>query len=228
MPTAVITGASRGIGLEFVRQYLDDGWTVHAGARSPDRAEGLKQLACDRLHVHRLDLRDRGQIADAGKALNGVTVDLLVNNAGLWIGDDEAMGRFTDEAWIEQFEVHVFGVMAMTETLVENLAASGNPVIVNISSGNGSFGWEAKATDYPYNSTKAALNMLTKGLALDLAGRGITVLAFTSGFVATDMTDHASDLKPPESVGGMRAMIAEAGPAESGGFRRYNREAMPW
>ncbi|MBN34890.1 MAG: short-chain dehydrogenase [Rhodospirillaceae bacterium] len=228
MPTVVVTGASRGIGLEFVRQYLEDGWTVHAGARDLAGSGMLKALACDRLHVHALDLRNRDQIAALGQLLSGQPVDVLINNAGLWFGDDEAMGRCSDDAWIEEFEVHVFAVMAMTEALVENISASENRLIVNISSGNGSFGWEAKATDYPYNSTKAALNMLTWGLSLDLADRGISVLAFTPGFVATDMTDHASDLKPSESVAGMREMIAEAGLEQSGSFRRYNREAMPW
>ena len=228
MPTAVVTGASRGIGLEFVRQYLEDGWTVHAGARSPDAATGLADLACDRLSVHRLDVSDHEQIAALGRSLEGTPVDVLVNNAGMWIDEDETLGRFTDAAWMEQFEVHLFGVMAMCEALIESIAASQQRRIVNISSGNGSFGWEKTFGEYPYNTTKAALNMLTMGLAHDLADRGVTVMCFTPGFVATDMTDHASDLKPLESVGGMRALVAGLDTDRSGIFLRYNGEAMPW
>ena len=228
MPTAVITGASRGIGLEFARQYLADGWLVHAGARNPESARGLAALACRRLVIHRLDVTSVEDTRALASALDTSPVDLLINNAGIWHGDAELYGRISDDVWMEEFRVHVFGVMAMCEVLVSNIAASEQRTIVNISSGNGSFGWQGKSPDYPYNSTKAALNMLARGLAVDLAPKGIIVLNLSPGFVATDMTDHASDLKPCTSVAGMRRIIAGLDASQSGTFRRYNGEAMPW
>jgi NAD(P)-dependent dehydrogenase (short-subunit alcohol dehydrogenase family) len=228
MPTTLVTGASRGIGLEFVRQYLAEGWTVHAGARNPAGATQLAALACDRLAIHRLDVADRGQVAALGAALKGRPVDLLVNNAGMWIGEDEQYGRFSDEQWMEQFRVHVFGTMAMCEAFVENVAASAQKRIVQISSGNGSMGGRINVGDYPYNTTKAALNMITKSMALDLAPRGIVAVCFTPGYVATDMSGPDADLTPQESVSAMRALIAGLGPAQSGTFLRYNGKTVPW
>jgi NAD(P)-dependent dehydrogenase (short-subunit alcohol dehydrogenase family) len=228
MPTTVITGASRGIGLEFVRQYLAEGWTVHAGARDPGTADKLAALSCANLHVHKLDVTDHKDIAALAGTLDGTPVDLLINNAGMWLGEDEWYGRFTDEAWMEEFRVHLFGTMAMCDALRDNVAASDRKLIVNNSSGNGSLGWDANVGDYPYNTSKAALNMLTKGLALDLADRNITVMAFTPGFVATDMSGPDADLTPQESIAGMKSVIAGLGPAQSGTFLRYNGETVPW
>ncbi len=228
MPTAVITGASRGIGLEFARQLLGDGWHVHAGARRPEAAGGLAALATDRLVVHRLDVAERCHIRTLASSLAGEPVDLLVNNAGIWHGKAELHRRFDDGMWMEEFRVHVFAVMAMSEALVDNVAASRRRTIANISSGNGSFAWPGTSPDYPYNSTKAALNMLARGLAVDLAPKGIIVVNLSPGFVATDMTDHASDLEPAASVAGMRRVIAGLDISQSGAFRRYTGETMPW
>ncbi len=228
MPTALITGASRGIGLELTRQYLADGWLVHAGARQPSHAPGLLELECPRLVVHRLDVTRAEDAASLAAALGGKPVDLLVNNAGIWFGEAELYGRFSDEAWIEQFRVHVFGVMTMVAALQDNIAASLRRTIINISSGSGSFGWQGKSPDYPYNSSKAALNMLARGLAVDLRPRGIIVVNLTPGFVATDMTGHDADLDVATSVSGMRKVIADLDNAASGTFRRYNGEAVPW
>jgi NAD(P)-dependent dehydrogenase (short-subunit alcohol dehydrogenase family) len=228
MPTAVITGASRGIGLEFVRQYLADGWTIHAGARDPEGADQLAALACEHLHVHQLDVTNHDHVAAFAKSLAGEPVDLLINNAGMWLGEFEAYGRFTNEDWMEEFRVHVLGTMAMCEALKSNVASSDQKLIINISSGNGRLGWDENGTDYPYNTSKAALNMLTKGLSVELVGEGITVVAFTPGFVATDMSGPDADLTPQESIEGMKNVIAGLDSTRIGSFLRYNGESLPW
>ncbi len=231
MPTVLITGASRGLGLEFARQYAADGWTVHGGARDPDGADVLSSLACGEggsVTVHRLDVTRHDQIADVAQALAGQSIDLLINNAGMWIGGDENLGRFTNEQWMEQFRVHVFGTMAMCEAFAAHVAASEKKLIVNISSGNGCFAWPREKGDYPYDTSKAALNLITKGLSDDLRGQGITVTCFTPGFVATDMGGPDADLQPAESIAGMRDVIAGLGLGQSGQFIRYNAEVMPW
>ena len=228
MPTAVITGASRGIGLELARQYLADGWLVHAGARQPDHSPELAELACPRLVVHRLNVTRRRDAGGLAASLDGTPVDLLINNAGIWYGDDELYGAFSDDAWMEQFRVHVFATMAMVAALRNNVAASQGRTVINISSGSGSFGWQAKSPDYPYNSSKAALNMLARGLAIDLRSQGIIVVNLSPGFVSTDMTGHKADLDAATSVAGMRQVIAGLDLAASGTFLRYNGDVMPW
>lgn len=228
MPTVLITGANRGIGFEFARQYAADGWTVHGCVRDPDTAEALRALGGGPVTVHGLDVTRHDQIANVADALGGASIDLLINNAGMWIGEDEHFGRFGNEQWMEQFRLHVFATMAMCEAFVDHVAASDRKLIVNISSGNGSFGWPRDAGDYPYDTSKAALNLITKGLSTDLRERGVTVMCFTPGDVATDMSGHDADLQPNESISGMRGVIARLGISQTGSLIRYDGEAMPW
>jgi NAD(P)-dependent dehydrogenase (short-subunit alcohol dehydrogenase family) len=228
MPTVFVTGANRGIGFEFVRQYAADGWTVHAGVRNPAASAPLRALGADRVSIHALDVDDRDQIKALAAALDGAPIDLLINNAGIWVGDDEKYGRFSDDQWMAQFSTHVFGAMAMCEALVDNVAASDLKLMANISSGNGSLGWAMGIGDYPYNTTKAALNMVGRGLAVRLKDRGITVVSLTPGNVATDMSGPNADLTPEESISGMRRVIAGLDQSQSGGFMRYNGDIAPW
>jgi NAD(P)-dependent dehydrogenase (short-subunit alcohol dehydrogenase family) len=228
MPTVFITGASRGIGFEFARQYSAAGWTVHAGARDPGNAEALKLLENTKLSIYQLDVTRHDEIAVVAETLAGTPIDLLINNAGMWIGADEAFGHFSDEQWMKQFRLHVFGSMAMCEALVDNLAMSEKKIIANISSGNGCFGIGRGAGLFPYDSSKAALNTVCKGLSCELKSRGITVVSLTPGFVATDMSGPDADLTPQESIAGMREVIAGLDLSKTGRFIRYNGVELPW
>lgn len=226
MPTVLVTGASRGLGREFCRQYAGRGWRVIATMRDPDRASPFD---CAGIERFRLDVGDRGRILELARELEGNAIDLLVNNAGLWAGDEkESFGAFSDEQWMEQLRVHVLGTMAMCEAFAPHVAASEKKVIVQISSGNGSLSREDNPSYYPYNSTKAALNMITRGMAFDLRGKGVTVVALSPGYVATDMSGPDADLRPEESVSAMCALIERLGAADSGGFRRHTGAVYPW
>ena len=228
MSAVFISGASRGIGLEFARQYSVAGWTVHAGARDPDQATALKSLMNTDLSIHKLDVTDHDEIAGVAASLAGTPIDLLINNAGMWIGDDEAFGRFSDEQWMQQFRLHVLATMAMCEAFVDNVALSEKKLIVNISSGNSCFGIDRGAGLFPYDSSKAALNTVTKGLSGELNSRGITVVSITPGFVATDMSGPDADLTPQESISGMREVISGLDLSKTGRFIRYNGVELPW
>ena len=231
MPTLFITGASRGIGLEFVRQYLMDGWIIHASARNLKKADSLMSLSClhDRLiTVHEVDVTDKKQINNVSHELRDQPIDILINNAGMWAGDKERFGQFTNANLMEQFHCHVFGTMAICEAFLEHLKAGEKKLIVNISSGNGSFGWPKSVGNYPYDTSKAALNFLTKALSNDLKDLGITVVSLTPGYVTTDMSGPNADLEPKESVNGMRSVINGLTPELTGSFFRYNGEYMPW
>ena len=226
MPTVLVTGASRGLGRELCRQYATEGWRVLATMRDPDSAAPFDR---DGIERYRLDVGERGRILELAKELEGTAIDLLVNNAGMWAGDEEeSFGRFSDALWMEELRVHVIGTMAMCEAFAPHVAASDKKQIVQISSGNGSLSREENPGNYPYNTTKAALNMITRGMAFDLRGRGITVVALSPGYVATDMSGPDADLTPEESVSAMRALIEGLGPEDSGGFRRHTGEIYPW
>ena len=224
----LITGASRGLGREFARQYASAGWTVHAGVRNLHQRSAIEELQHEQIICHQLDVAKHDQILSVTTELAQEPIDLLINNAGFWLGKDEHYGRCDDARWMEEFRVHMFGTMAMCESFVQQVAASKRKLIVNISSGNGSLTLENGIGDYPYNTSKAGLNLITKGLAADLKQRGITVVCFTPGFVATDMSGPDADLTPDESVSAMCAIIDTLGPEQTGTFLRYNGETVPW
>ena len=228
MPSVLITGASRGLGREFARQYAYAGWTVHAGVRNLHQRSAIEELQHEQIICHQLDVAKHDQILSVNTELAQEPIDLLINNAGFWLGKDEHYGRCDDARWMEEFRVHMFGTMAMCESFVQQVAASKRKLIVNISSGNGSLALENGIGDYPYNTSKAGLNLITKGLAADLKQLGITVVCFTPGFVATDMSGPDADLTPHESVSAMRAIIDTLGPEQTGTFLRYNGETVPW
>ena len=228
LPSVLITGASRGLGREFARQYASAGWTVHAGVRNLHQRSAIEELQHEQIICHQLDVAKHDQILSVNTELAQEPIDLLINNAGFWLGKDEHYGRCDDARWMEEFRVHMFGTMAMCESFVQQVAASKRKLIVNISSGNGSLALENGIGDYPYNTSKAGLNLITKGLAADLKQRGITVVCFTPGFVATDMSGPDADLTPHESVSAMCAIIDTLGPEQTGTFLRYNGETVPW
>ena len=229
MPTVLITGANRGIGFEFARQYAQDGWRVHATARDPERASALSDLAKaqgGRVVIHALDVTDDAAI----KALTAQIdepIDLLINNSGV-AGQGAAMLGATDkQAWLETFATNVIAPMHVTEALLPQLERGGRRLIVTISSRMGSS--EANlAGPYAYRSSKAAVNRVMKGLAQDLGPRGFTVVSFNPGWVRTDMAGPNAPLSPEESIGAMRHVIANLTPADNGRFINYDGAPVPW
>lgn len=226
MPTVLVTGANRGLGLEFCRSYAADGWRVHACCRHPDKAKALKAIAGDLL-VHRLDVTDGLRVAGLARELAGEPIDLLLNNAGVF-KEGQDFGRIDYDDWIEAFKINTLAPMRMAERLVEHVAASARKLIVNISSGMASIADYDGGGAYAYRSSKAALNMVVKGLAADLAPRGITVVALSPGWVQTDMGGAHAALTPAESIAKMRAIIDNLGPADSGRFLSHEGKERPW
>ena len=230
MSTVLITGASRGLGLEFARQYASDGWRVVAACRAPDRAEALARLAADESFVSivPMDVRDRASVEAARAALDGQAIDLLINNAGLMGARPQGLGQSDDASWLEVLDTNVIGPMRVVECLLENIVAGAGKMIATVSSRMGSIGANEAGGSYAYRSSKAAVNAVVKSLALDLRGRGITCIAFHPGWVRTDMGGPGAPVSAGESVAGMRRVIAGAGPADTGGFFGYDGERLPW
>ena len=226
MPTVLITGANRGIGLEFARQYAADGWRVFATCREPDAAGELRALAGE-ISLHRLDVTDAGQIAALADGLAGEAVDLLINNAGVSGRGGSDFGRIDYGIWEETLRVNALAPARVTEAFAPHLERGGGKRVVAISSRLGSVS-EMSGGHLIYGTSKAALNATIKTLAADLRGSGIVAAVLHPGWVATDMGGAGAPTSAEASVAAMRKIIASLGPSDSGRFFDYGGGEIPW
>jgi NAD(P)-dependent dehydrogenase (short-subunit alcohol dehydrogenase family) len=226
MPTLLITGAGRGLGLEFARQYAAAGWTVIGTVRTPEAGRPLAELGRN-VEVHLLDVTDRPGIAKLAAQLAGRKIDLLIANAGV-IGSREALVADADVAtWHQTFDVNVVAPTMLAQAFAPHVAASDEKRIAFISSRMGSMEATTGGATI-YRTTKAALNMAARNLSLALRDQGITVVILHPGWVRTDMGGKGAAIDPPESIAGMRKVIAAATPDKSGSFFNYDGAPLPW
>lgn len=237
--TVLVTGANRGIGFEIARQYLARGAEVLACCRAPDKAQGLLDLRprYPSLGIFKADMGDFSSLESLAYALKDKKIDLLINNAGSYgpkgIPEGKSyqtFGAVDYQIWSDILRINLQAPLRMAELFVENVAASAGKTIVMMSSELGSIAGNISAgQSYSYRSSKAALNMVTKGLALDLAGRGITVVAMAPGWVRTDMGGRdIAALSPAESVAGQISVLASLQLKDSGSFVDYRGAKLPW
>jgi NAD(P)-dependent dehydrogenase (short-subunit alcohol dehydrogenase family) len=236
MPTALITGANRGLGFEFTRQYLGDGWTVFAACRNPGESGFLTDLGHKHssLQVVEIDVSDGESVDRAADALEDTAIDVLVNNAGIF-GPDEGrnndwrqdFGHMDYASWSDVFQVNTMGPMRVSEAFVDNVAASEQKKIITISSGLGSIA-SSSGGYFAYRSSKAAVNMVMATLAAELAPLDIIVTLIDPGWCRTDMGGSAAHHDPAESVERMRTVIENLTTADSGTFRHHAGERLPW
>jgi NAD(P)-dependent dehydrogenase (short-subunit alcohol dehydrogenase family) len=233
MSTILITGANRGLGLEFARQYAADGWEVIATARKPQKSAELPELGKKGgLSWQTLDVRSGESVQALVKALGGQPIDLLVLNSAIYTREGNEIGEINFEGWRESFETNVLGAVRVAEALMENVASSERKQIVAISTGMGSLGALPTtigfAAAYQYRTSKAALNMAMLILAKDLQPRGISVVIFSPGWVRTDMGGANAALTPEQSIAGMRRVL-QGNPMElTGKFLSYDGTTWPW
>ena len=227
MPTCLVTGASRGIGLEFVKQYAADGWTVIATCRRPEQAPALAGLQGD-VRIEPLDVSDFARIEALGRRLGGLSIDILINNAGIYGPRVTRYDSVDYAAWPEVMRVNVMAPLKVTAVLAPNLAASALRIVVGISSLMGSIEDNTSGGNYIYRSSKAALHAVTRSLSIDLRSKQIIVCVLNPGWVRTDMGGSAATLDPFESVAGMRDVIARLTLRESGYFFNYDGTELPW
>jgi NAD(P)-dependent dehydrogenase (short-subunit alcohol dehydrogenase family) len=231
MPSALITGANRGIGLEFAKQYLADGWRVYATCRDPNSASELRQLADksgDKLRILALNVTDPASVKAAAAELDGQAIDLLLNNAGVGGVRGQTIGNIDYEAWAKVLDANTMGPMRVSEAFVDHVARSKRKLIVTLTSGMGSIADNTSGGSVPYRSSKAAVNMVMRSLAIDLAPRGITCVVVNPGWVRTDMGGPHATQTTTESVTMLRRLIETLGPAESGKFFNYNGREYAW
>jgi NAD(P)-dependent dehydrogenase (short-subunit alcohol dehydrogenase family) len=237
MATVLVTGASRGLGLEFTRQYLQDDWQVLAACRRPTpELEALTEAYGGRLEVLPLDLADDASIAALGERLAGRAIDVLLNNAGTmgranFAGsglEDSAFGRSDPEDWLHVFRINVIAPMKIAETLVENVAAGGQKKIVTLTSMLGSMGLNTVGGLYAYRASKAAVNAMMKSMAIDLGKRGILAAPIHPGWVRTAMGGPNAQIDAVTSVSGVREVIAQLDAERAGRLWAYDGSELPW
>ncbi|HZF15900.1 MAG TPA: SDR family oxidoreductase [Steroidobacteraceae bacterium] len=229
MPAVLVTGASRGIGLEFVRQFSADGWRVIAGCRQPQGAAELAKLAAGsagRVTVHPLDVLEHAGIDRLSAQLAQTPLDVLINNAG--VGGQQKFGEANYALWLETFRVNTLGPMKVAEAFAKQVAAGGEKKIVTLTSVMGSIGQNNLGGMYGYRSTKAAANAVMRSMAIDLKRLGIIAIAMHPGWVKTDMGGPQAQIDVATSVGGMRRVIAGLKREDSGSFLGYDGKQLPW
>jgi NAD(P)-dependent dehydrogenase (short-subunit alcohol dehydrogenase family) len=230
--TALVTGANRGLGLEFCRQLLARGTHVVATARRPAQAHELARLAGEhpgRLHVLPLDVMDPRSEVELARELPLVLgeqrLQLLINNAGL-LHSGERWPHVPAANFEDSFRTNAMGPFLLTQALSPWLADGG--IVANLSSQLGSIERTTRFGTPSYCVTKAALNMVTKLLSAALQERGITVVSVHPGWVQTDMGGEQAPLEAPQSVEGLLRVIDSLRIADSGTFLDWQGEALPW
>jgi len=234
MATILITGANRGLGLEFARQYAEQGWNVIATSRKVANSGALTELANTKknLSVKSLDVASEESTRRLAQELKGVPIDVLVLNSAVYTRVGNTLGELNYEGWRQSFETNVLGAVRVAEALLENVAASKKKQIVAISSGMGSVGDLGKTIGagaaYQYRTTKTALNMAMAILAKEVEPRGIAVVVISPGWVQTDMGGANAALTPEQSSSGMRNVLSGDPKGLSGKFWSYDGTTWAW
>lgn len=222
--TVLITGANRGIGLEYARQFEAKGYTVIGTARQPDEATELKALG---VRVEALDVTDAASVAALAKRLDGVPIDVLINNAGIGDRGDTDVLATDLELFERTLAVNTIGPLRVTQALLPNLSAGTRKHIVNMSSRLGSIA--LNNGKFPaYRASKAALNQVSRSLSIDLGKQGFVVVAVHPGWVRTEMGGAEAPLLPDESVRGLLALIERLAASDNGRFYDYLGAEIPW
>lgn len=223
--TVLVTGANRGLGLEFAKQFQAAGWTVVATAREPAAA---KELAALGVRVEALDVADGASVAALAQRLKGLPIDLLINNAGVASVEGKTLADVKLDEYERVLQVNAIGPVRVTQALLPNLRAGTGKQIVSISSGLGSIANNERGGYWAYRESKAALDMFMRSLAAELKPEGFVCIALSPGWVKTDMGGPNAQLTPEESITGMRKVIAGLKPEDSGKFFSHDGSNVAW
>jgi NAD(P)-dependent dehydrogenase (short-subunit alcohol dehydrogenase family) len=218
MPTVLITGANRGIGLEFARQYAADGWDVVATAR-----ESSSELDALGVRVEWLELLDLDAVASFGERLQ--RLDLVIANAGTWI-PEQAESADDGGLWTDMMVANCIAPYLLAKAVLPLVRVTRGKLIA-LSSGMGSIG-ESSGGYVPYRTSKAALNMAWNSLAIETKRHGIVCAVLDPGWVKTRMGGPSAPTPPEQSVGDMRRLIERLGVSDSGGFFKRDGSRHAW
>jgi len=222
MPTILIIGASRGLGLEFARQYAADGWRVLATVRDIAQGRAVSEAGAE---VYLCDVADLGSIQRLATVLAPVRLDMVLHSAGIY-GEGQEFGAVDPDRFMEVMRIDTLAPLKMAEAFADALV--GRKIFAAVSSNMGSMADNGSGGSYAYRAAKAALNMVIKTLAVDLAPRGILTVALSPGWVRTRIGGPSAPLDAPESVAGMRRVLAGLTPETSGRLMHYDGRVLEW
>ena len=227
---SIVTGANRGLGLEFVTQLAARGDHVTATARNPDAATDLQALA--KIHqgqvtIARLDMADPKSIAAFASSLGPGPLDVLIHNAGIY-PDAGPLGELDYTRVLQGFEVNTLGPLRLSEALLGRLVTSAKPVIMSVTSQMGSIEDNGSGGSYAYRMSKAALNMGMRSMAKDLVKKNVTVFVIHPGWVQTDMGGPNAKIDVQTSIKGMLSVLDGATHTHSGRFMNWDGSQLPW
>ena len=231
MPSILVTGANRGLGLEFTKQYAATGWRVYAACREPTKANHLESLAKSsngKVSVHHLDIEDFASIENLERELKDVSIDVLLNNAGIYNDHDTSLGNTNYAAWEKALRVNTMAPLKMTEAFIEQVARSEKKIVIAITSRMGSIADNTSGGAYLYRSSKAAVNAVVRSLSFDLKPRGIIAVVIHPGWVQTDMGGKNAPLPVDQSISAMRKLIGRLSESDSGKFFHSDGSELPW
>jgi NAD(P)-dependent dehydrogenase (short-subunit alcohol dehydrogenase family) len=231
MKTVLITGANRGIGLKFVEYYCQNGWLVYATYRDEHHTLLDRTTQYDNLTLLKVDVADTDSIAKLKHSMTGITLNLLINNAGVYGPTDHQFGQTDAEQvqqWQQVFNINSISPMLITEALRKNLHFGAPAKVAFISSKMGSMADNGSGGSYLYRSSKAALNAVVKSLSIDLLEQDISVITLHPGWVQTRMGGDNALIDTSTSVTGMAQMIENLTSQTSGQFVGFNGEQIPW
>ena len=218
MPKILITGANRGLGLEFVRQYKEDGWDIVATAR-----ETSAELDSLGVRVERLDMSDLDSVSRFGERLD--SLDVMIANAGTY-GPKSPRSGEDGQDWLQTFAVNTVAPYLLAQSVLP-LVARSNGKLIAITSKMGSIDDNGSGGFVAYRSSKSALNSAWRSLAIDNRGKA-TCAVLHPGWVQTRMGGSSAPLTPEKSIGSMRQVIHGLGPDHSGRFLNYDGTEIPW
>lgn len=229
MPSVLITGVNRGLGLEFITQYVAAGWTVIGTCRDPEGASEAQALAAasPKLSLHKLDVSDFDAVSALAETLKNTPIDVLILNAGM-MAERTGLGTFNAKDFLQVLNVNVVAPAMFIQAFAGHVAASDRKIIVGMGSTLGSIAGNTTGGMYSYRSSKAALHAIMRTASVDLKDKGITAIAMHPGWVATDMGGDGADIQTSESISGMMSVIDGLSLSDSGRLLTYAGEELPW
>jgi NAD(P)-dependent dehydrogenase (short-subunit alcohol dehydrogenase family) len=227
----LITGASRGIGLEMVNYSIERNWRVFACCRHPQQADRLlsiAKLANGRVSVHVVDMEELATIQALAYELRNEAIDILVNNAGIYGSENNKFGNVDVASWINTFQVNSIAPLKVAEALIEQVRMGERKIIACMTSKMGSMADNGYGSSYIYRSSKAALNAVVKSMSIDLRNDGIKCIALHPGWVKTDMGGPNAEITARESVTHLFNIMLSLGQEDSGRFIDIDGSDIPW
>lgn len=230
MATILVTGANRGLGLEFIKHYLDRGDHVIGTFRDKHSSGELIQMGVtyDKLEIISLDVSSEKSLKTFPNLLGDIAIDIFINNAGVYGPRNSSFKHVDIETWIPALKINTIAPIILTQLIIDNLKKGSKKKLIYITSKMGSIDDNSGGGSYVYRSTKAALNAVVKSLSIDLKSEEMIVALLHPGWVQTDMGGPNGLIDKNTSVSGMIKVIDGLERSESGCFLDYTGSDIPW